>query len=113
MCPVVVMTASRNIQDAVVAMREGAMDFLAKPVEPNHLLLMVPRAIAQRRMMTECIILPEDLAERRSTSASSGRTASCGRLFAAASLTRRRPMSRCCSRARAERGRNSSRARCT
>jgi DNA-binding NtrC family response regulator len=63
--PVVVMTAYGSIQDAVAAMREGAMDFLAKPVEPDHLLLMVARAIAQRRMLTEYIVLKEELAERR------------------------------------------------
>src|SRR6201988_1907517 len=62
--PVVVMTAYGSIQDAVAAMREGAMDFLAKPVEPDHLLLMVERAIAQRRMLTEYIVLQEELAER-------------------------------------------------
>jgi DNA-binding NtrC family response regulator len=59
------MTAYGSIQDAVAAVREGAMDFLAKPVEPDHLLLMVERAIAQRRMMTEYIVLKEELAERR------------------------------------------------
>ena len=63
--PVVVMTAYGSIQDAVTAMREGAMDFLAKPVEPEHLLLMVERAIAQRRMATENILLRQELAERR------------------------------------------------
>ena len=26
------------------AMKEGAMDFLAKPVDPDHLLLLVARA---------------------------------------------------------------------
>jgi DNA-binding NtrC family response regulator len=63
--PVVVMTAYGSIQDAVSAMKEGAMDFLAKPIDPDHLLLMVGRAIAQRRMLTENIILKEELAERR------------------------------------------------
>ena len=62
---VVVMTAYGSIQDAVTAMREGAMDFLAKPVDPDHLLLMVERAIAQRRMLTDYFILKQELAERR------------------------------------------------
>ena len=62
---VIVMTAYASIQDAVTAMKEGAMDFLAKPVDPDHLLLMVARAIAQRRMLTENILLKEELAERR------------------------------------------------
>ncbi len=63
--PVVVMTAYGGIQDAVTAMKEGAMDFLAKPVDPDHLLLMVERAIAQRRMLAEYYLLKEELAERR------------------------------------------------
>jgi DNA-binding NtrC family response regulator len=62
---VVVMTAYGSIQDAVTAMREGAMDFLAKPIDPDHLLLMVGRALAQRRMLTENLLLKEELAERR------------------------------------------------
>ena len=62
---VVVMTAYGSIQDAVLAMKDGAMDFLAKPVDPDHLLLLVERAIAQRRMQTEYILLKEELAERR------------------------------------------------
>jgi len=62
---VVVMTAYGSIQDAVTAMKEGAMDFLAKPIDPDHLLLMVERAMAQRRILTEYILLKEELAERR------------------------------------------------
>jgi len=63
--PVIVMTAFGSIQDAVSAMKEGAMDFLAKPVDPDHLLLLVHRALAQRRMATENILLREELAARR------------------------------------------------
>src|SRR3990172_8726774 len=46
--PVIVMTAYGSIQDAVAAMQQGALEFLAKPVDPDHLLLMVERAMAQR-----------------------------------------------------------------
>ena len=63
--PVIVMTAFGSIQDAVAAMKEGALDFLAKPVDPEHLLLMVERALAQRRLATENILLKEELAARR------------------------------------------------
>jgi DNA-binding NtrC family response regulator len=63
--PVIVMTAFGSIQDAVAAMKEGALDFLAKPVDPDHLLLLVSRALAQRRMLTENILLKEELAARR------------------------------------------------
>jgi DNA-binding NtrC family response regulator len=63
--PVIVMTAFGSIQDAVAAMKEGALDFLAKPVDPDHLLLMVERALIQRRLATENLILKEELAQRR------------------------------------------------
>ena len=63
--PVIVMTAYGSIQDAVAAMKEGALDFLAKPVDPDHLLLLVERALSQRRLTTENILLKEELAQRR------------------------------------------------
>jgi len=63
--PVIVMTAFGSIQDAVTAMKEGALDFLAKPVDPDHLLLMVERALAQRRLAAENVLLKEELAARR------------------------------------------------
>jgi DNA-binding NtrC family response regulator len=63
--PVVVMTAFGGVQDAVAAMKDGALDFLAKPVDPDHLLLMVERALAQRRLATENLLLKEELAQRR------------------------------------------------
>jgi DNA-binding NtrC family response regulator len=63
--PVIVMTAYGGIQDAVAAMKAGAMDFLAKPVDPDHLLLLVDRAIAQRRLISEYTLLKEELAARR------------------------------------------------
>jgi DNA-binding NtrC family response regulator len=63
--PVIVMTAFGSIQDAVAAMKEGALDFLAKPVDPDHLLLLVERALAQRRLANENLILKAELAQRR------------------------------------------------
>jgi DNA-binding NtrC family response regulator len=63
--PVVVMTAFGSIQDAVQAMKEGALDFLAKPVDPDHLQLLVARALAQRRLAAENLLLREELATRR------------------------------------------------
>ena len=63
--PVVVMTAYGGVQDAVAAMKDGALDFLAKPVDPDHLLLVVARAIAQQRLRREHALLAEEVAERR------------------------------------------------
>src|SRR4051812_13292627 len=63
--PVIVMTAYGSIEDAVAAMKEGALDFLAKPVDPDHLLLLVARALEQRRIVAENLLLKEELAVRR------------------------------------------------
>jgi DNA-binding NtrC family response regulator len=63
--PVIVMTAHGSIQDAVQAMKQGALDFLAKPVDPDHLLLLVSRALEQRRLLSDYRLLKEEAAARR------------------------------------------------
>ncbi len=47
--PVIVMTAFGTVEEAVRAMKEGAADFLTKPVDTDHLLLLLERAIERRR----------------------------------------------------------------
>ncbi|MDT4896386.1 MAG: hypothetical protein QOH25_1463 [Acidobacteriota bacterium] len=58
--PVIVMTAYGSIDEAVQAMKDGAHDFLQKPVDSNHLLLLVERALEQARLRTENILLREE-----------------------------------------------------
>ena len=62
---VIVMTAYGSIEDAVSAMKEGATDFLAKPVDPDHLLLLVARALERHRLLNENVALKEELAASR------------------------------------------------
>jgi DNA-binding NtrC family response regulator len=62
--PVVVMTAYGSIDEAVQAMKEGAHDFLQKPVDSNHLLLLIERALEQARLRTENILLREEWSRR-------------------------------------------------
>ncbi len=62
--PVIVMTAYGSIDEAVEAMKEGAQDFLQKPVDSNHLLLLVERALEQSRLRTENILLREEWSKR-------------------------------------------------
>ena len=61
---VVVMTAFGSIDEAVAAMKAGAFDFLQKPVDTNHLLLLVERAAERTRLKTENILLREEFAKR-------------------------------------------------
>ncbi len=62
--PVIVMTAFGSIDEAVRAMKDGAHDFLQKPVDSNHLLLIVERALDQARLRTENILLREEWSRR-------------------------------------------------
>jgi DNA-binding NtrC family response regulator len=81
--PVIVMTAYGSIEDAVAAMKEGALDFLAKPVDPDHLLLLVSRALERRRIVTENLLLKEELAVRRGAPLLVGEDPSLRKVFAA------------------------------
>jgi DNA-binding NtrC family response regulator len=58
--PVLLMTAYGTIEEAVEAMKQGAFDFLPKPVDISHLLLLITRAFEQRRLMVENILLKEE-----------------------------------------------------
>jgi DNA-binding NtrC family response regulator len=62
--PVVVMTAYGSIDEAVQAMKDGAHDFLQKPVDSNYLLLLIGRALEQARLRTENILLREEWSRR-------------------------------------------------
>jgi DNA-binding NtrC family response regulator len=62
--PVIVMTAYGSIDEAVQAMKDGAHDFLQKPVDSNHLLLLVERALEQGRLRTENLLLREEWSKR-------------------------------------------------
>jgi DNA-binding NtrC family response regulator len=62
--PVIVMTAFGTVEEAVRAMKEGAADFLTKPVDTDHLLLLLDRATERRRLATELLLLKEDYQRR-------------------------------------------------
>lgn len=57
--PVIVMTAYGTIEEAVAAMKLGAYDFVQKPVDLDHLSLLVQRALEQQRLVRENILLRE------------------------------------------------------
>jgi DNA-binding NtrC family response regulator len=62
--PVVVMTAYGTVEDAVGAMKQGAFDFLSKPVDPDHLVLLLKRAVERRQLLDENLLLKKEFAER-------------------------------------------------
>ncbi|BCB96108.1 acetoacetate metabolism regulatory protein AtoC [Dissulfurispira thermophila] len=61
--PVILMTAYGSIETAVRAVKEGAYDFITKPFDPDHLLLIVKRAIDEKGMERENIILKKEFSK--------------------------------------------------
>jgi DNA-binding NtrC family response regulator len=62
--PVILLTAFGSVEEAVAAMKEGAFDFLQKPVDLDHLKLLVQRAAQQQELQRENILLREEYATR-------------------------------------------------
>jgi len=58
---VIVMTAYGTIEDAVLAMKKGAFDFITKPFDTEHLCVLVNRALENRRMVAENSLLRQEL----------------------------------------------------
>src|SRR5262245_51547907 len=63
---VIVTTGHGGVEDAVEAMRMGAYDFLTKPADPQHLVLMVKRALGERALHDEVAALRQQLQGRHS-----------------------------------------------
>jgi len=62
--PVIVMTAFGTIETAVKAVKQGAYDFLTKPFDTEHLLVLIKRALDTSRLAAENILLKEEFADR-------------------------------------------------
>ena len=63
-CPVIVMTAFATIENAVEAMKLGAYDFVQKPVDADHLLLLLRRCRENRELRYENILLKDEFRQR-------------------------------------------------
>ena len=61
---VVMMTAYGTIERAVQAMKEGAYDFIPKPFEPDHIALVVQKALERERLKRGVEILSGEAEER-------------------------------------------------
>ncbi|HJY85468.1 MAG TPA: sigma-54 dependent transcriptional regulator [Candidatus Acidoferrales bacterium] len=62
--PVILITAFGSVEEAVTAMKEGAFDFVQKPVDLEHLKLVVERAAQQQELLRENLLLREQYAAR-------------------------------------------------
>jgi len=62
--PVIVITAHGSVETAVEAMKEGAYDFITKPVDANHFDIVVRKALEREGLKRELELFSED-ADRR------------------------------------------------
>jgi len=62
--PVVVITAFSDTKDAVKVMKEGAFDYLSKPVDLDELELLVNKAKEHRYLISENKLLRQQLEEK-------------------------------------------------
>jgi DNA-binding NtrC family response regulator len=61
---VVIITAYGSIERAVQAMKDGAYDFISKPLKPGYIALVVERAMERERLKREVEILSSEAGER-------------------------------------------------
>jgi DNA-binding NtrC family response regulator len=59
--PFIILTAFGSIEKAVEAIKEGAFDFITKPVDPDYLLLMIGKALEATQVLRENLVLREVL----------------------------------------------------
>jgi len=80
-CPVILITAHGTIDYAVQAMKAGAFDFVAKPVNLGHLFALVERALQMRVMARENEQLRARVGERCGYGGMIGKTAAMQGIF--------------------------------
>jgi two-component system response regulator AtoC len=62
--PIVLLTAFGSVDTAIQAMKQGAFDYIAKPVNLEELVLIMKRAVEHRRLVEENRTLQRAFSER-------------------------------------------------
>ncbi|MDR2019412.1 MAG: sigma-54 dependent transcriptional regulator [Treponema sp.] len=79
--PVIILTGHGTVENAVEAMRNGAYDFLTKPVNLDRLSLLVKRALANRELVLKHRRLEEELEQKKQFRTIIGTSAPMRRIF--------------------------------
>jgi DNA-binding NtrC family response regulator len=59
----IIITAYATVDTAVEAMKEGAYDYLSKPIDPDKLSILIRNAVNQRRLIAENLQLRQKVEE--------------------------------------------------
>jgi two-component system, NtrC family, response regulator AtoC len=62
--PVVMITAYGTVERAVEAMKGGAYDFITRPFDPDHIALVVQKALERQTLKREVDVLTEEARDR-------------------------------------------------
>jgi DNA-binding NtrC family response regulator len=62
--PVIVITAHGSVETAVEAMKEGAYDFITKPIDASHFDIVVSKALEREGLKRELELFSEDADKR-------------------------------------------------
>jgi two-component system, NtrC family, response regulator HydG len=78
---VIVMTGFASVETAVLALKQGAYDYICKPFEPDELVHTIDNALEHRRAKKEVVQLRERIQEVLPRSAVVSRSASMKRVY--------------------------------
>ncbi len=62
--PVIIITGHGSVDSAVMAMKEGAADYVMKPFNPEEINIIIKKLFEHREIIKENIILRKELAKR-------------------------------------------------
>lgn len=65
-CRVIIITAFGTIENAVKAMKMGAQDYITKPISPEHLEMVVAKALEYKKLKIENRLLKHEISEKYS-----------------------------------------------
>ena len=79
--PVIILTGHGTIENAVQAMKDGAYDYLTKPINMDRLSLLVQRALSTRELMLQHRAMQEELQKRHQFANIIGKSESMKKIF--------------------------------
>ncbi|HYA29847.1 MAG TPA: sigma-54 dependent transcriptional regulator [Acidobacteriota bacterium] len=62
--PVIMITAYGSVERAVEAMKAGAYDFITRPFDPDHIEIVIRKALERQRLKRDVEVLSEEVGQR-------------------------------------------------
>ena len=88
---IVILTAQGTVETAVEAIKEGAYDYLTKPIEPQRLKILLDKIVERQETIREVKVLRRQLRDSGSFGRMIGASRRCARCTRSSSRRRRRP----------------------